>query len=412
MSKHRRACVTHQQQFFRDMVHHKSKDPTLNSDGVNNNSKAFHANLIYNRWKNNTKKSVFSNRLGISYQESIHARDVKSVLEYGNKHMYRKRLTGFQLKQSNYVNVRVKQETRFLRACRRVFKTKEQNIPDLNRHRLRTAQRYRFLFLKSQYVNKPVKHLLYNYGLVSDDYGFSTPHYYKTTNYDILRGDGRPIIRGYDRLKSATPLNDQYWVREYDPYPDMFIPYKYRDIIPKDPLYTDTGAYITPGSRTWFTYIIELLRKEQALKTEAQFYGTSVHTLPRRQKTTKMLTGKTRHFHERMIHLTTINLKGKDVVRHEELQAEMESFELYYNSGVNFNQTSKKAKGKLRKEILNEEEVTSDDTKELENRPKKRNTALVTNNFFHIDEDRFKRNRYSEVPIDTTAVAGPSRIKF
>ncbi|PKY56067.1 hypothetical protein RhiirA4_476077 [Rhizophagus irregularis] len=104
MSKHRRACVTHQQQFFRDMVHHKSKDPTLNSDGVNNNSKAFHANLIYNRWKNNTKKSVFSNRLGISYQESIHARDVKSVLEYGKagNSIFTSMQTGFQNKRAKH----------------------------------------------------------------------------------------------------------------------------------------------------------------------------------------------------------------------------------------------------------------------------------------------------------------------
>ncbi|PKY51912.1 hypothetical protein RhiirA4_469230, partial [Rhizophagus irregularis] len=244
MSKHRRACVTHQRQLFREILPHKS-----NSDGANN-SKAFHANLIYDRWKNKSKKSVFSNRLGISYQESIHARDVKSVLEYGNKHMYRKRLTDFQFQQSKYLNVREKQETRFLRSCRRVFKTKEQNIPDLNRHRLRAALRHRFLFLKSQYVNKPVKHLLYNHGLVSDDYGFATPHYYKITNYATPHADGRPINRGYNRFISAIPLSGQPWVEKYNPYPDMFIPHKYREIIPTDPLYTDAGDYIMPGSRS------------------------------------------------------------------------------------------------------------------------------------------------------------------
>ncbi|GBC26931.1 uncharacterized protein OCT59_021021 [Rhizophagus irregularis] len=326
--------------------------------------------------------------------------------------MYRKRLTDFQLKQSKYLKVKEKQETRFLRACRRVFKTKEQNIPDLNRH-----------------------------SLVSEDYGFCTPHYYKTANRDDSRA-GRSTIKGFNRLTSITPLSNQPWVREYDPYPDMFIPHKYRDIIPKDPLYTDTGDYITPGSRSWFTYMSnlhrrlssattsqkrnyllqsaqereretrELLQKEQAIKAEARFHGTSVHTLSRRRRVSNMLTGKTRHFHERMNYLTTKNLKGKDVVRHEELDAEMESFELYYNSGVNFNQSSRKAKDKLIKELLKKKEVTSDDTKELEHRPKKRNTASVANNFFHIDEDRHKRNRPSEVSVDTTAVAGPSRIKF
>ncbi|CAB4416246.1 unnamed protein product [Rhizophagus irregularis] len=245
--------------------------------------------------------------LGVSYEESIHARDVKSVLEYGNKHMYRKRLTNFQLKQSNYLKVKEKQETRFLRACRR-----------------------------------------YNHGLVSDEYGFSTPHYYKITNYAELGVEDRPISRGYRRLFSAEPHSIVPWVPTYDPFPDMFIPYKYRDIIPKDPIYTDTGDYIVPGSRSWFTYMCNLhrrvssansieerndilqtsqererhlkksLQKERDLKIEAEFNGTSIHTLPRRKGTINMLT----------------------------------------------------------------------------------------------DDDRFKRNRYSEVPIDTTAVAGPSRIKI
>ncbi|PKY56499.1 hypothetical protein RhiirA4_476834 [Rhizophagus irregularis] len=438
MSKHRRACVTHQRQLFREISVQKS-----NFNGAHN-SKAFHANLIYDRWKNKSNKSVFSNRLGISYQESIHARDVKSVLEYGNKHMYRKRLNCFELKQSNYLNVRVKQEVRFLRSCRRVFKTKEQNIPDLNRHRLRAAQRHRFLFLKSQYVNKPIKHLVYNHGLVSDDYGFSTPHYYKTTNYATPHADGRPIVRGYNRFISPIPLRDQPWVENYNPYPDMFVPHKYRNIIPTDPIFTDTGAYVMPGSRNWFTYMYglhrrissatsseertyllqsaterekarrELLQKEQAIELEATFYGTNVRTLPRRIQKTKMLTGKTRHFHERMNYLTTHDLKGKDVVRYEELEEEMICFENRYNSGVNFNQSSKKAMRKLEEESRqrHRRELTSDDTKELEYRPKKRNSAIVTNNFFHENIDRFKRNRFSEVPIDTTAVAGPSRIKF
>ncbi|PKB92436.1 hypothetical protein RhiirA5_508280, partial [Rhizophagus irregularis] len=186
----------------------------------------------------------------------------------------------------------------------------------------------------------------------------------------------------------------------------MFIPYKYRDIIPKDPIYTDTGDYIRPGSRLWFTYMCnlhrrissattsqerhyllqseqereretrDLLQKEQAIKAEAQYYGTSVHTLSRRRRASNMLTGKTRHFHERMKYLTTTPLEGKDVIRHAELNAEMESFELYYNSGVNFNETSKKATRKIRKEQEKRKELTSDDTKELEHRPKKRNTAL------------------------------------
>ncbi|CAB4381016.1 unnamed protein product [Rhizophagus irregularis] len=113
--------------------------PLIESDSKSiENTKVTHANLIYERWKSGTIKTVTSNRLGISYQEKIHARDVASVLVYGNKHMYRKRLSNFHLLPSKHAGVKKKQETRFLRACRRVFKTKE-NPPDPHRHRLRAA---------------------------------------------------------------------------------------------------------------------------------------------------------------------------------------------------------------------------------------------------------------------------------
>ncbi|CAB5388242.1 unnamed protein product [Rhizophagus irregularis] len=111
----------------------------------------------------------------------------------------------FYLQQSKHDVVKKKQETRFLRACRRVFKTKEQNPPNLYKHRLRVACRHCFLFLKSQFVNKPVKHLVYNHSLVSDDYGFRTPHYYRTSNHVTSRADGHLIAKGHTRLNSPYP---------------------------------------------------------------------------------------------------------------------------------------------------------------------------------------------------------------
>ncbi|PKK58466.1 hypothetical protein RhiirC2_796252 [Rhizophagus irregularis] len=285
MSKNRRACITHQREFFRDKLYKKSK---VESDTKSvDNTKAIHANLIYERWKSGTKKTVTSNRLGISYQESIHTRDVASVLVYGNKHMYRKRLSNFHLLQSKHAGVKKKQET----------------------HRLRAAHLYRFLFLKSQYVNKPVKHLIYNHGLVSDDYGFRTPHYYMTLNHVTSHADGRPKAKGHARLTSPYPTTVNIpWVRPYNPYPDMFIPHKYRNIIPDNPLYTDTGDFIVPGSREWFIYMSALhrsnpndeirqqqrqtqrlneahIRKQEELlqrqRNDAILHGTSTHTLPR-----------------------------------------------------------------------------------------------------------------------------------
>ncbi|CAG8780772.1 7092_t:CDS:1, partial [Rhizophagus irregularis] len=55
----------------------------------------------------------------------------------------------------------------------------------------------------------------------------------------------------------TTTINDTppssplitYTVAPYNPTPNMFIPHKYRNIIPKEPLYTEEGVYIVPGSR-------------------------------------------------------------------------------------------------------------------------------------------------------------------
>lgn len=44
----------------------------------------------------------------------------------------------------------------------------------------------------------------------------------------------------------------------------MFIPHKYRDIIPTEPLYTPDGVFIVPGSREWFTYMSTLEKKIRA----------------------------------------------------------------------------------------------------------------------------------------------------
>ncbi|CAB5200359.1 unnamed protein product [Rhizophagus irregularis] len=59
---------------------------------------------------------------------------------------------------------------------------------------------------------------------------------------------------------SASVSNDEllYTVTPYNPIPDMFIPIKYWDIIPPDPIYDNFGSFIVPGSREWFTYMYQL----------------------------------------------------------------------------------------------------------------------------------------------------------
>ncbi|PKB93535.1 hypothetical protein RhiirA5_387174, partial [Rhizophagus irregularis] len=59
---------------------------------------------------------------------------------------------------------------------------------------------------------------------------------------------------------SVSISNDEllYTVAPYNPVPYMFIPIKYRDIIPPDPIYDNFGSFIIPGSREWFTYMYQL----------------------------------------------------------------------------------------------------------------------------------------------------------
>ncbi|CAB5217571.1 unnamed protein product [Rhizophagus irregularis] len=108
-----------------------------------------------------------------------------------------------------------------------------------------------FLFLPSQYINKPIKHLKYTHGLDHPNYGFVTP-------YRIDRHDNQK------RLISSVTFTNEYspkvyhTVAPYQPYPDMFIPHKYRNIIPKDLIYNNNGNFIVPGSREWFTYMYNL----------------------------------------------------------------------------------------------------------------------------------------------------------
>lgn len=195
------------------------------------NSKASHANLLYSRWRSHARKNVFSQRLGISYTETIHARDATSVRQHGNVHMYRKRLANFSITPSTNPRVRKAQEIRFQRACRRIFNMPEHNRRDDYRHKIITAQRYRFLFLKSQYINKPVKHLKYTRGLTRHDYSFSTPF------TSILVPPRSPVNRVISVDDTLTPSGIVHSVAPYNPIPNMFIPLKYRSIIPTNPLY-------------------------------------------------------------------------------------------------------------------------------------------------------------------------------
>ncbi|PKC03134.1 hypothetical protein RhiirA5_363507, partial [Rhizophagus irregularis] len=76
--------------------------------------------------------------------------------------------------------MRKRQETHFKRHCRRIFRTNKSNPITSLDDRLVAGKRYHFLFLQSQFVNKPIKHLKYNkksYLPNPQDYKFRVPFF-------------------------------------------------------------------------------------------------------------------------------------------------------------------------------------------------------------------------------------------
>ncbi|POG62847.1 hypothetical protein GLOIN_2v1784798 [Rhizophagus irregularis DAOM 181602=DAOM 197198] len=325
------------------------------------NNKGSHANLLHDRWNCRKKKAIISQRLGISYKESYLARTKGSVIHHANKHMYRKRLDTFSI-------------------------TQKHNRLDTMRHRLITAQRYRFLFLPSQYIYKPIKHLQYTHGIDYPDYGFKIPYNQDAFNIPI------------------------HTVEPYNPTLSGFFPSKYKDIIPKEPIYTATGDFIIPGSREWFTHmyrldcarkaappspVLSLDERRNLLQKEADHIGDSI--IEKEKQAEDNSKFQLRLHQEMTAFNDTFNLGKRIAVVTPETKDEL--YIPYQYGGFYIDNPSQE----------DSKCVTSDDSKEIERRPYKRLTTsqfapLPVNN--HID--RLKRRR--NIPADTvdSSEAGPS----
>ncbi|CAG8774074.1 3408_t:CDS:2, partial [Rhizophagus irregularis] len=128
------------------------------------------------------------------------------------------------------------------------------------------------------------------------------------------KGDDHQAILATARKNKIIPKPPDT-TEPYNPIPNMFIPEKYRDIIPKDPIYID-DRFITPGSREWFTYMYNLEKSireqeiqdfnervhrevEQAFKrTQAIYLGTSLKHLDARKSQVEFLMYSTDDFHK------------------------------------------------------------------------------------------------------------------
>ncbi|PKY61940.1 hypothetical protein RhiirA4_487609 [Rhizophagus irregularis] len=231
MSNDRCTCIHHQKNlaqhhFFKNI---KLKDnqsiKQTTEDFVND--KSSHANLLYHRWLSSQPKHIFLKQLGISYISSIHTQDTNSILKLGNKHVYRKTLSNFERIFSPNLRTRQKQEKCFNCACRRVFN--KMRLPPgrtaQNSDYLAIARKYRFIFLKNQYVKN------------SNSNDKKTWKNIKSLSKHLKQPIPPPI--------STDPI---HMTEPYNPIPNMFIPEKYQEIIPKDAIYVN-DHFVIPGSR-------------------------------------------------------------------------------------------------------------------------------------------------------------------
>ncbi|CAB4478732.1 unnamed protein product [Rhizophagus irregularis] len=210
-------------------------------------------------------------------------------------------------------------------------------------------------------------------------------------------------------------MNPTLTVERYNPIPDIPFPEKFNKIIPKDPIYNKQGVYISPGSREWFTYMHDLHKnlpppltkaqkrakrlRDEAIQWDNQarddaiYHGTSFNRISRRIAAKEVLTRITFRFDEVM----------KEYIEHYFEYDDMNNKNHYHNEMVKlaYNSSGRRERhdmylinfSRLPTGALND---TSDDTIELEKRPKKcRSPYSIDHCFLANNSDRTKRLRVS-----------------
>ncbi|CAB5379057.1 unnamed protein product [Rhizophagus irregularis] len=270
--------------------------------------------------------------MGISYEQTIHARVDNGTRRTFNKHI------------------------------------KEHNPQNCRHHRLITSQRYRFLYTASQSINKPIKHLQYTHGWDLSKYKFRTP----LSKYCLPQ---RSLV-----IEDISFMNLTLTVEPYNPIPDIPFPEKYNKIIPKNPIYNKHAQK-------------RAKRLDDQAHNDAIYHGTSFNRISRRIAAKDVLTKITLQFDELMkvyIEYYFKNDKMKDKNRYHRKMVDC----AYNSSGRReFYDYYIDKYSRVPTGALND---TSDDTIELKKRPKKHRSPYSIDHYFLANNsDRTKRLRVS-----------------
>ncbi|CAG8767158.1 8169_t:CDS:2, partial [Rhizophagus irregularis] len=370
-------------------------------------------------WLDGKTKRITSRRLDISYDSNIHARDSLSITKRGNRHMYHRSLSNFKYDLSPNLRIQKQQEIRFKRTCRRVFNKMRlpSNRKAKNQDYLAIARKYRFLFLKSQYVKVPVRHLLYKHSNKipnADDYPFLVPFFAMDANHK------KQIMTKLSHVPTA-PLAPP---ADYNPIPDMFIPSKYHDIIPKDPIYVN-DRYVIPGSWKYIprrpiyrsqvvgnyvlTHIVEKAQiksleklKAIALRKESAYHGTTPKHYYSRINTIKSLTEASDNFHTR---IPNYLVKRKENHDHGSSNATLDK---YLTKFLKNNRLRTQGAMRFPTHIV---ATVSDDTAEFEYCLNKRDNAHNDYHYLPFLDHKMKRLHPTPAITDDSLAPGPSNSK-
>ncbi|CAB4417787.1 unnamed protein product [Rhizophagus irregularis] len=440
MSNNRYGCGLH---FFEKYQEKTVFTRNNNGEMISHNhrqDKKSHANLIFERWQKKETKIISSLRTGISYNSRYIVCNSLQSVKAGRTHIYNKLMNNFQHTPSNNPRTAAKQKQRFERSCRRVLKEQVIKPGAVSNvaSKLAAAKKCNFLFLPSQKFTRRVNHLHYkkiNEVPAQKDYTFTIPQYFPRKIKEKTISNIRTTSTIDDSNVLMTSLGDTvYSVSPYNPIPNMFIPVKYRDIIPPDPIYDDSGSFIIPGSREWFTFMYQLdlkTRDERAAKAEearmakvladleeatkaqelrqikaqeecalelerirlaeetrrnadALYYGSSSKHVNFRLRNVKLLTSWNNTFHNEMSNPCTLPIQKKKNKKKKQqvLKEEIDSFLINYPGVL----TTEDYKPSVTRTFVTYmgtstplHPYTSDDTKEIEKRLLKRDVDKNSN---------------------------------
>ncbi|CAB4388143.1 unnamed protein product [Rhizophagus irregularis] len=231
---------------------------------------------------------------------------------------------------------------------KRIFNKSRHIRHDKPAEQLATAQKYQFLFLKS-HINKSVKYLKYAKG-------FTLPEakYYKL------------LVPFFAKPDSLQPLTTS----EKDLENGLHICTNWKKSLPRERI-------LSPAEQKKLR--CEQRQREEIIqqeKAEADYHGTTVTKVDRWLNEKNYLTSKTNTFHNEMTERSQHYINAKDVEHQRQIQKEMYQF----IKGFDFTRRSKQV-GRLAPLRKGASQDTSDDTKEVEHRPNKRDAArgLVQN---------------------------------